>query len=309
VSEEELAVARALPARTLDGVEVALLANVASTVEARRALQAGAAGVGLLRTELAHLAATRWPSRAEHERSLRPVLDALAGRPVAVRLLDFTNDKKPPFLATYAGPPSLALLLADPDALDAQLSAVLSAGSSVDLRVLVPMVERAEDLVAVRSRLATVAGAVGVDVPPLGAMLETPAAIDALPSLLDVADFFSLGTNDLTAATLRRSRTDQQVGPAQAAHPAVLRQVERAARLTAPAGLPLSVCGDAAADPAVLPLLLGAGLRTLSVAPSRLDAVRALVRSADVAACRARLADVLAGAPATGLVSAGVSDV
>lgn len=307
-SAEALAAARALPARTLDGADVTLLANVASAVEARRALQAGAEGVGLLRTELAHLAASRWPSRAEHERSLRPVLDELAGRPVTVRLLDFTNDKKPPFLAGDDAPPSLALLLATPDALDAQLAALLSVGASVELRVLVPMVERAEDLVAVRSRLAAVAGSLGVDAPPVGAMLETPAAIDALPALVEVGDFFSLGTNDLTAATLHASRSDQAVGPAQAAHPDVLRQVERAGRLTTAAGRPLSVCGDAAADRVVLPLLLGAGLRTLSVAPSRLDAVRSLVRSADVATARALLGDVLAESPTGGLVTTGVSD-
>ncbi len=130
-----------------------------------------------------------------------------------------------------------------------------------------------------RARLARAAEAVGAaSVPPLGAMLELPAAVERLPELADVGDFFSLGTNDLTASTLGLARTDPRLTPALAGHPDVLSQVERAVAVTAAAGRPLSVCGDAAADPAVLPLLLQAGVRSVSVAPSRLDAVRELVR-------------------------------
>ncbi len=125
---------------------------------------------------------------------------------------------------------------------------------------------------------------VGVPAPPLGAMLETPAAIADLTELLAAADFFSLGTNDLTAATLGVQRTDPRTGPAAAAHPEVMSQVVRAVDLTRTAGRPLSVCGDAAADPTVLPLLLAAGVTTLSVAPSRLDDVRALVLDAGLGA-------------------------
>jgi phosphocarrier protein FPr len=231
---------------------------------------------------------------------------------VTVRLLDFTNDKMPPFLADRIGsgrlgPSSLSLLLADPDALDAQLAAALSVADTRDLRVLVPMVERADELLTVQRRLASVAERLGVDAPMLGAMIESPEGVDALPTLVEIVDFFSLGTNDLTAATLGVARTDERVGPAQAARPDVLRQIDRAVRVTAAAGRPLSVCGDAAADPAVLPLLLGTGLTTLSVAPSRLDAVRALVRSVDVGNCRTRVAAVLAGGSPTDLVAAGVS--
>ena len=273
---------RALPLRTRDGVEVRLLANVASAVEARRSVERGADGVGLLRTELAHLDAVRWPTRAEHARALRPVLAELAGRPVTVRLLDFTHDKVPPFLAGRSEE-SLDLLLSDPAALAAQLEAVLDVGREVELQVLVPMVETPAQLTAVRRALVAAAEAVGAaTVPPLGAMLETPAAIAGLPDLLDAADFFSLGTNDLTASTLGVARTDPSTGPAAAARPEVMVQVVRAAHLTRAAGRPLSLCGDAAADATVLPLLLAAGVTTLSVAPSRLDHVRTLVH--DVAA-------------------------
>jgi phosphoenolpyruvate-protein kinase (PTS system EI component) len=285
---------RSLPTRTTDGVDVSVLANVASAVEARRAVAAGAAGVGLLRTELVHLAASDWPSRAEHERALRPVLEVLAGRPVTVRLLDFTNDKTPPFLSGRTSTTSsLDLLLAEPGALDAQLDAVLDTARDVDLRLLVPMVATREQLVAVRRHAAAAAARAGVGVPLVGAMLETPAAVEAVALLAAAADFFSLGTNDLTVATLGVGRTDESVGPAQTAHADVLRLIEDAVLAAGAAGRPISVCGDAAADPGVLPLLLGAGLTVVSVAPSRLDQVRALVRATSVASAGQRLAGLL----------------
>ena len=285
LTDDELAAARALPARTVDGVDVSLLANIASSTEARRALDAGAAGVGLLRTELAFLDAAGWPTEDQHAAALRPVLEVLRGRPVTVRLLDFTNDKTPPFLVGTPASSSLARLLANDDALDAQLRALLVAGRGTGLQVLVPMVTEPAALTRGRARLARAAQAVGAaSVPPLGAMLELPAAVERLPELADVGDFFSLGTNDLTASTLGLARTDPRLTPALAGHPDVLSQVERAVAVTAAAGRPLSVCGDAAADPAVLPLLLQAGVRSVSVAPARLDAVRELVRRGGVAA-------------------------
>jgi phosphoenolpyruvate-protein kinase (PTS system EI component) len=286
-SADELRAARALPAVTTDGVEVTLLANVASTTEARRALDAGAEGVGLLRTELPFLAATDWPSEREHREALRPVLEVLRGRPVVVRLLDFTSDKTPPFLAGHQVASSLTLLLQHEDALDAQLRAVLRDTASTDVRVMLPMVTRPEELVLVRDRLARAADAVGTDrLPAVGAMLELPEAIERLAELADVADFFSLGTNDLTASTLGLGRTDPRLSPAAAADPRVLRLVERAVLVCLSAGRALSVCGDAAADPLAFPLLLGAGVRTFSVAPSRLDALRSLVREHSTASGR-----------------------
>jgi phosphocarrier protein FPr len=285
-SAAELAASRALPARTTDGVDITLLANVASSTEARRALEAGAAGVGLLRTELPFLGATDWPTREQHEDALRPVLEVLRGRPVTVRLLDFTHDKIPPFLRSRGSQGSQgtasspAVLLEHPEALDAQLRAILAAGRGHDLRLLLPMVTAPDELALVRDRLTAAARAVGVDrLPPLGAMLEVPAAIEGLAELIPVADFFSLGTNDLTASVLGLDRSDPLLTPALAASPDVLRLVDRAVRLTADAGRPLSLCGDAGADPEAFPRLLATGVRTFSVAPSRLDAVRAMVRS------------------------------
>jgi phosphoenolpyruvate-protein kinase (PTS system EI component) len=279
------------PATTRDGVEVTVLANVASAVEAQRALAAGADGVGLLRTELAFLAAQDWPTTSEHERSLQPILEILTGHPVTVRILDFSNDKRPPFLADRVVGSSLTLLLRHPDALDAQLRAIATLGRGCDVRVLVPMVTTADDLDAVRGRLAALVGKGRL--PSVGAMIELPAAVENLAALLPAADFLSIGSNDLTAATFGLERTDRRLTPELAAHPDVLRQVERVTRLGTASGMPVAVCGDAAANETVLPLLLGAGVSEVSVSPSRIAAVRDLISEQSQAECAALLSRAL----------------
>jgi phosphoenolpyruvate-protein kinase (PTS system EI component) len=269
--------AQVYPVSTGDGVEVTVLANVSSIVEARRAMDGGAAGVGLLRTELAFLHADHWPTQREHEASLAPVLEVLQGRPVTVRLLDFSNDKLPPFLAgsRTTGPD---LLLGPNGGIEAQLRALVRAGAASDLRVMVAMVTRPTELVAVQARLEEAAAEAGLTaVPPVGAMVELPETVDRLDELAEVADFFSIGSNDLTATTLGLSRTDPKLTPALAADPRVLRLVQRVVAVAGAAGVPVSLCGDAAADAAVLPLLLGAGVRVVSVAPPRLEAVRTVL--------------------------------
>jgi phosphoenolpyruvate-protein kinase (PTS system EI component) len=148
--------ARSLPAVTTDGRELTVLANVASAAEVRAALDAGAEGVGLLRTELLCLEATHWPSEAEHRRALRPVLAPLAGRVATVRVLDFGGDKLPPFLADDDGSRGIALLLRHPAALEDQLAAILTEGAACRLRILLPMVDDVSQVVAVEELLARV---------------------------------------------------------------------------------------------------------------------------------------------------------
>jgi phosphoenolpyruvate-protein kinase (PTS system EI component) len=273
---------------TADGVHVSLLANIASAVEARRAVAAGAVGVGLVRTELAFLEAPDWPTYVQHELQLRPLLQPLAGRPVSVRLLDFTNDKRPPFLrastpSTSGQALGLATLLDHPWALVEQLRAILSAGRDVDLGVLVPMVSDADEIESVRRRLESVLD--GRAPVPVGAMVELPEAAERAMALAQASDFLSLGTNDLTAATLGLARTDARLTPAMTAHPSVLRCIAKTVDAAAAMDCPVSVCGDAAADPIVLPLLVGAGLRSFSVGVARLGDVRALVSGLDVPSC------------------------
>ena len=281
------AAARDLPAVTRDGRRVRVLANAAGPAEVAAALEAGAEGVGLLRTELAFLDAGDWPSREQHRRALEPVLAGLAGRIATVRLLDFGGDKTPPFLG---GPGQrergVQLLLKAPEALAAQLRAVLDAGRPTGLRVLVPMVIGPDDVRAVRELLLeAVAAMPGAGMPQLGAMIEVPAAAAMATHLAPMVDFFSIGTNDLTNFQLGLDRSAP--GEAPAHHPAVLRLIAETTRAAREAGILVDVCGEAASDPVAMPLLLGLGVDELSVGAARVGTVRDWVRALSQAEARA----------------------
>jgi phosphoenolpyruvate-protein kinase (PTS system EI component) len=257
----------ALPAVTRDGHRVRVLVNAATRAELDAGLAAGAEGVGLLRTELAFLEAAEWPTEDRHRAALAPVLDGLAGRTATVRVLDFGADKTPPFLA---GTPErgLELLLGRPEALDAQLRAIVAAGRDTELRILLPMVETAEQVDAIRARIpATVA---------LGAMIETTAAVANAPAIAAAADFLSIGTNDLSHAVLGTDRFGG--GAASANHPRVLAAMAATARAAGTARVILEVCGEAASEPATVPLLVGLGAGELSVGAARVGAVRGWIR-------------------------------
>jgi phosphoenolpyruvate-protein kinase (PTS system EI component) len=267
---------RNVPAETTDGRRIAVLANVSGPAELRIALGAGAEGVGLLRTELAFLQSRTWPTEGQHRRALEPVLRRLGGRPATVRVLDFGGDKLPP-CAGAAQERGIALLLRHPEALDAQLRAILRAAGDADVRVLVPLVESPGQLDACTAALRRAAEAVGLPLPALGPMVETPRATAAAPALARRADFLSIGTNDLTAATLGFDRFADSGGPAH--HPCVLREVARTIEAAHEARIAVEVCGEAAGDPIALPLLVGLGVDELSVGASRVGIVREWVRA------------------------------
>jgi len=273
------------PARTADGVTVTVLCNVASAAETRRGLAEGAEGVGLLRTEIPFVAAPAWPGPAQQRAQLAPVLGLLAGRTATVRLFDFSGDKVPPFLRGTAASGGLAALLAQPSALADQLTAVLDAGRDTSLAVLIPMVSSPGEVSRVRAVLAETAAALGAaSLPRLGIMVELRGTAAAAERFADI-DFFSIGTNDLTGDVLGISRHDPAAGPAMAAHPRVLDLVKHVVATGHSSGVPVSVCGDSAADPLVLPLLIGAGIRTLSVPAARVRRVRSWLARLDTATC------------------------
>jgi phosphoenolpyruvate-protein kinase (PTS system EI component) len=278
--------------RTADGEPVTVLCNVASAAETRLGLSGGAAGVGLLRTEIAFTGALGWPSQADHLAQLTPVLGLLEGRPAVVRLLDFSGDKVPPFLCGREQ--GLTALLGAPGALRDQLGAILLAGRKTRLAVLVPMVRSVAEVTAIRAALADAAAGAGVEPPKLGIMVEVAATAAAAASFAPEVDFFSIGTNDLTSEVLGRDRADPGTRPALAADPRVLALVERVVRAGRHAAVKVSVCGDAAADPLVLPLLLGLGVRTLSVGAARVPQVAAWVAATDTKAARAQASQILA---------------
>lgn len=271
--------------QTRDGQEITLLCNVASATETRLGLAAGAAGVGLLRTEIPFITAAAWPTEAEHRRALDPVLDLLAGRPAVVRLLDFSGDKVPPFLAGQEA--GLAALLAHPRALGDQLRAVLRSGRDTRLRVMVPMVSTLDEVALVRVALADAAAEAGTERPELGMMVEVAATASDSGQFAPVVDFFSIGTNDLTSEVLGLDRADPRMRPALAADPRVLGLISTVVQAAGAAGVHVSVCGDAAADPAVLPMLIGLGVRTLSVGAARLPQVAGWIADVDAAECAA----------------------
>jgi phosphoenolpyruvate-protein kinase (PTS system EI component) len=277
--------------RTSDGQEIILLCNVASAAETRLGLAAGAAGVGLLRTEIPFTGAAGWPTESDHRRALDPVLGLLADRPAVVRLLDFSGDKVPPFLA--GRPSGLAALLGHPRALGDQLRAVLRSGRDARLSVMVPMVTAADEMTFVRSALAQAAAEAGTGVPELGMMVELAATAAAAGAFTRASAFFSVGTNDLTSQVLGLGRADPAMRPDLAADPRVLALIARVVQAAGDAGIDVSVCGDAAADPAVLPLLIGIGVRKFSVGAARVTQVADWIAAADSCACAERAAEAL----------------
>jgi phosphoenolpyruvate-protein kinase (PTS system EI component) len=278
-AQRRRAATRGLPAVTRDGREIRLLCNAASAIEVAAGLAAGAEGLGLLRTELAFLEASRWPDEAEHAIALAPMLASLSGRVATVRTLDFGEDKTPPFLTGVAGR-GLALTLAHPEALAAQLRALLRAGAATRLRVLLPLVEDPAQLREARALLATcLTGTEWNGAPPaLGAMIESPTAAGRAEAIAAEADFISIGTNDLVQYTLGVDRQLAGASARSAADPAVLRLIAGVVEAAHRAGRTVEVCGEAAGEPPLVALLAGLGVDELSVAPARLDDVRATVR-------------------------------
>ena len=262
-----------LPAVTTDGRRVRVLVNAATPAELRAGLAAGAEGAGLIRTELAFLDAPAWPTRAHHVHMLAPLLAGLAGRTATVRVLDFGGDKLPPFLRDEPRR-GIELLLAHPGAFRAQLAAIAQTAGDADVRVLLPMVRTPGEVSVTRAILDTL----GADV-ELGAMIELPEAAEAAAEIAAVSDFLSIGTNDLTHATLGTDRFAH--GEAPAHDPRVLRHIAATAEAARAAEIPLEVCGEAASDPLAVPLLVGLGADELSAGAARVGAVRAWVRALD----------------------------
>jgi phosphoenolpyruvate-protein kinase (PTS system EI component) len=269
------------PAQTKDGHQLRILANAASATEVIEALEQGAEGVGLLRTELLFLDAQRWPTFSQQASFLSLILDPLKGLIATVRLLDFGGDKTPPFLHG-AGDRGIELLLRAPEALRAQLAAIADAGAKVKLRILIPMVTSPDQVRAVRDMVGAVLD--GRPAPEIGSMIETPEAVQRAAEIAGVSDFLSIGTNDLTQLVLGLDREHSKSAPVTDIR--VLRLIDATVRAGHAAGIPVDVCGEAASDAIAMPILVGLGVDELSVAAARVGEVRSWVRGLDYAACR-----------------------
>lgn len=279
---------------TSDGVKVDLYANIGRVDEAEDVARHHLAGVGLLRTELMFLDALQPPGLEEQWHAYRRLSDALGARPVVIRTLDWRGDKRPAFLAGRiddgAGPVARGgcagvrglrfALSAMPEVLYTQLRAIVRAGAERDVRVLFPMVLGADDLHDVIAMLGQVVADEGLNrTPRIGAMIETPSAVFTVDEILDQADFLSIGTNDLTQYMLAADRDAlDSMDSYSVLHPAVLRAIRQVVRAADARGRPVCVCGEAAGDPNVASLLVGLGVRELSMSPRSAARVRQMVR-------------------------------
>jgi phosphoenolpyruvate-protein phosphotransferase len=295
----------ALPAVTRDGVEVALLANIGTPGEAAHARRLGARGVGLFRTEFLFLERSTPPSEDEQAAAYREAVEAFAGDPVTIRLLDIGGDKPIPYLPMapednpFLGVRALRLAADRPEIFVTQLRACYRAAVAGPVKVMAPMVADGGDAsllleLAARAREGLEAdGATFGDV-DLGVMLEIPSAILSADSWFGDISFASLGTNDLTQYALAVDRGNPALERYRdAMHPAVLRLIAMAAESAARAGISLSVCGEMGGDPVAALALVGLGVRQLSMGAASLPAVRRAVRAADARELRSLAASAL----------------
>ncbi|MGN6324467.1 putative PEP-binding protein [Pseudolysinimonas sp.] len=267
------------PAELADGSPLPVLANVGAIDEVAEALALGAEGIGLFRSELLWLEARTAPGRAEQSAAYAAVLRAARGLPVVIRTWDPSEDKPLPFL-----PPGLRGPRADETLLRDQLAALADAQGARALHVMAPMVRDAEEA-AWFAALARGAGLRSV-----GVVVELPSLAAETANLAGVVDFVSIGTNDLTAQVLGVLRTRSRAG--DASDPRVLRMVERAIVGARSAGLSVSVCGEAAADPRLAVLFAGMGATSISVAPPSRAAVHRALARVTPAQARAAVADL-----------------
>ena len=290
------------PCVTADGVRIPVYANLGSTEEVPKALAEGAEGCGLLRTEFLFMHGTAAPSVAEQQAAYQAIADRLDGRPLTIRTLDAGSDKPlnyvdhPPEENPALGIRGIRLSIAEPALFERQLLALLQVRSPTPLKVMLPMVASVEEIERVRSMINGIAKAQTIEPDiELGVMLETPAAALTVDVLAEQAAFFSIGTNDLTQYTLAADRGEPRLAASlDGLHPSVLRLIQTASRAAGARDKPVSVCGNAAGDPLAAPILLGLGIRELSMAPAAIAGQKALLRQVSIDACERLAAAALA---------------
>ncbi|WP_297527642.1 phosphoenolpyruvate--protein phosphotransferase [Thiohalobacter sp.] len=322
-----------LPAETEDGVRIPLQVNTGLLADITPSLRSGAEGVGLYRTEIPFLIREGFPGEDEQYRVYRQVLEAFAPRPVTIRTLDVGGDKPLPYFPIEEDNPFLGwrgirLTLDHPEIFLLQLRAILRADLGLgNLRLMLPMISdvgEVDDAIALLHKAADELREEGYDVrlPPVGVMIEVPAAVYQMAALARRVDFFSIGTNDLTQYLLAVDRNNPQVADLyNALHPAVLRVVAEIIRRAHECDRPVGVCGEMAGDPGAALVLLGLGIDSLSMSVGSLPRVKWAIRSFDsrsarcvaeavlgeerAAGVRARLEAALDEAGLGGLIRAG----
>lgn len=295
------------PAITRDGHRVEVVANIGSVASAQAALEAGAEGVGLLRTEFLYLERTRLPDEEEQVQAYQSILDTFGDRPVVLRTLDIGGDKPLPYLDLpeetnpFLGLRAIRLSLAYPELFRTQLRAVLRAGTSGNLKLMFPMVATLAEVRAARVMLDACRAELLAEGQPtvqqmeLGIMIEVPAAALMADHLAQEVDFFSIGTNDLGQYALAADRTNPQVAPlATGFQPAVLRLVRDVIEAAHRQGRWVGLCGELAGEPLALPILLGLGLDEFSMSPPAIPLAKEIIRTLTLAEARELAREALA---------------
>ena len=296
---------RRMPAETEDRHIIELQANFELPIELPQIAQSGAVGIGLLRTEFLFMNRETVPDEDTQAETYRTVVEAMNGDPVTIRVLDWGGEKEIEALSAAGIVPDVAdtnpalgmrgirLLLRRPELFETQLAAILRAAATGPVRVLLPMVtnvaevrEAREIYERVARRLRRRGERLPDRLPPLGIMIETPGAALSADALALEADFFSIGTNDLTAYTLAVDRGESDVAELyDPLHPSVLRLIQFATEAALRMRKPVSVCGEMGGNPMLTPLLMGLGLRSFSMNASAVPRVKQVVRSVGIDDC------------------------
>lgn len=288
---------------TADGHRIQVFANIGSPADVDAALQNGAEGIGLFRTEFLYLENDHWPTEEEQVRSYRQVLEAFGDKPVVIRTLDIGGDKDLPYAELpqeenpFLGHRAIRFCLANPDIFKTQLRALLRAGVHGNLWIMFPMVENLSEIREAKTLLAECRReleAEGAEVAAsikVGIMVEVPAAAIYADVLAREVDFMSIGTNDLTQYTLAADRGNERVASLyDASHPAVLRLVRQTCDAARNAGILVGMCGELAGDPKMTAALVGLGLQELSMSAGAIPEVKEEVRQVETDPAR-QLAD------------------
>ena len=293
--------AAAEPATTRDGHRVEVVANIGGEREARRVPEVGGEGVGLLRTEFLFMDRRTAPNEDEQAKTYEAIARALGPeRILVIRTLDVGGDKPIPYLALpaeenpFLGERGVRLTLARPELFRAQVRAILRASPAGKVAMMFPMIAMLSEWRAARELVERERAALGVPPIPVGIMVETAAAALIAERFAREADFFSIGTNDLTQYTLAMDRSNARLAPqVDTLHPAVLRLIERTVAGARQHGRWVGICGALAGDPQAIPVLLGLGVNELSADVPLVPAVKARVRALSMEECRATALEAL----------------
>lgn len=299
----------AAPDRTVtaDGVPVELFCNINMLGELEVARRLKAAGIGLYRSEFPFIVRNDFPSEEEQFRVYSRLLDSMPGKPVVIRTLDIGGDKILSYFPSvseanpFLGLRAIRFSLRNRDIFAQQLRALLRAGAGRELNIMFPLISSVEDFTDARAVVNECIEQLASDgiphqaAPRLGAMIELPSAVEISDELAQEADFLSIGGNDLVQYMLAVDRTNEHISDLYVTHhPAVLRALHRVAQAALRHGKPISFCGEMAADPKLIPFLVGIGIHRLSVEPRQIPKLQQALASMDAKDAASRAARILA---------------